>query len=415
MPLDKKTLWIVGGFAVLLIVALLLATGVIPGLRKKTAKTELIIWGFDSKSVGDQIITKYHADHPTVTVTYRALSPTTYETDLVNGLATGKGPDIFMIGNSWLARHGDKMVPAPQSVATAASVEGAFPTVVAQEFTNSGAAYALPLYMDTYALIYNKDLFDRADITLPPNNWLAFQDTVQKINAHSPSGGAAAISGSNATIEGASDIVALLMMQSGVPMVDKDGKAKLTGGEGALAFYAKFANPKGSYYAWDSLAPTAFERFARGTLPMLFGTHAEVAALRRANPALRIGVAPLPQAPQAPVNFAIYAGLGVWVGSAHPNEAWQFIADITTNADTALAYATAKNAPPVLRLLIAQLENDPTIGVFVKQELTARPWYRVNENAAAQIFSNMIESVTSGTATPATALRTAENALNDGQ
>lgn len=410
MPLDilnKKTLWIGGGFIILLIVAVLLGTGVIPGIRKKIVKTELTVWGFDTKSVWDTIAIKYHQDHPTITVQYREIDPASYETELLNGLATGKGPDIFMIKNPWLARHGDKMIPAPQSIATAATVEALFPSAVTQELTNSGAVYALPLYMDTYAFIYNKDLFDRAGITLPPNNWLDFQDTVKKIGV-----GAAAIGGSDRTIQGASDIVALLMMQSGVPMVDKDGEAKLAGGESALAFYAKFANPRSDYYAWDNKMPTAFARFAHGTLPMMFGTHAEAVALHEANPALRIGVAPMPQAPQAPVNLAKYAALSVWALSTHPNEAWQFIKDITTNPDAALAYATATNEPPALRSLIDQFANDPEIGVFVRQELTARPWYRINETATAQLFSNMIESVVSGDATPAAALRAAESALN---
>ncbi len=405
MPL-KKTLWIGGGFAVLLVLAILIATGAID-LVKKTTKTELAVWGFDNAAAWDAIGAKYHKEHPETTVKYRALSPANYETELLNGLATGNGPDIFMAMNTWLPRHGDKMVPAPAEIATAASVDALFPTAAAQELTANGAAYALPLYMDTYALIYNKDLFDKAGITLPPANWLAVQDLAKKLGGNS-----VALGGSERTVEGASDIVALLMMQSGVPMTDRDGKARFTGGEGALSFYTKFASPKGGYYAWDNKLPTAFERFARGTLPMLVGTHAEVAALRRANPALRIGIAPLPQAPQAPVNFATYAALAVWVGSGHPAEAWQFVHDIATNPENALAYAATANVPPTHRALIGQFENDLDMGVFVRQSLTARPWFRLDEGKARQAFSDMIESVTSGASSVAEAIRAAENAVN---
>jgi ABC-type glycerol-3-phosphate transport system substrate-binding protein len=145
---------------------------------------------------------------------------------------------------------------------------------------------------------------------------------------------------------------------------------------------------------------------------MLIGTHAEVVALRKANPALRIGIAPVPQAPSAPVNFATYAGLSVWVGSAHPAEAWSFIHDITNNLENALIYAVAANVPPTHRALIGQFENDPDVGVFVKQSLTARPWYRLNEATAREAFSNMIESVTSGALSPQAAIRATEDILN---
>ncbi len=406
MPVEKKTVWIAAGFGALLIVAILIATGAI-NLTKKTAKTELAVWGFDSPAVWEKITTKYHQDHPAVTVTYRAIQPATYETDLLNGLATGNGPDVFMIMNPWLARHGDKMVPAPAEIATAATVDAAFPTAVTQELTNGGSVYALPLYMDTYALIYNKDLFDKAGVTLPPTSWLTLQDLVKKLGKNS-----LALGGHETTIEGATDILALMMMQDNVKMTDRDGKTRLTGGEGALSFYTKFTNPKGGYYAWDNKQPTAFTRFAQGTLPMLIGTHAEVVALRKANPALRIGVAPVPQAPQAPVNFATYAALSVWVGSAQPTEAWQFISNLTANPENALAYAASANVPPAHRSLIGQFENDPDVGIFVRQSLTARPWYRLNEAMAREAFSKMIESVTSGTMSPREAIRTTEDALN---
>ncbi len=406
MPVEKKTLWIAVAFAALLVVAILIATGAI-SLTKKTAKTEISVWGFDAPAVWEKIAAEYHAKHPAVTVKYRALSPASYETDLLNGMATGTGPDVFMIMDTWLTRHGDKMAPAPADIATAATVDAAFPAAVAQELTNAGSTYALPLYMDTYALIYDKDLFDKAGITLPPDNWLALQDLAKKLGKNS-----VALGGSDKTVEGASDIVALLMMQDGVPMVDRDGKAKLQGGEGALSFYAKFSDPKGGYYAWDGKLPTAFERFARGTLPLLIGTHAEAVALRAANPALRIGVASLPQAPNGPVNLATYAALSVWGRSAHPAEAWQFVNGLTTDPDNALTYAAATNVPPALRTLIGRFENDPDVGVFVRQSLTARPWYRANETAARQAFSDMIESVTSGAATATEAVRAAEDALN---
>jgi len=404
MPIEKKTLWIAVGFTALLLVAILLATGTI-SLTKKTKKVELTVWGFDTPRTWEKITTQYNAENPAMTITYRAISPLNYETELVNGMAAGTGPDIFMIMNTWLTRHGNKIAPAPQDIATTATVDALFPTTVAQEYTANGTAYALPLHMDTYALIYNKDIFDAAGITLPPNNWLALQDLVKKLGKN-----VIALGGSEKTIEGASDILALMMMQGGVPMTGSDGATKLTGGEGALSFYTKFASPKSGYYTWDNKAPSAFERFAQGKLMMLVGTHAEVMALRAANPALRIGIAPLPQVPDAPVNLATYAGLSVWIGSAQSKEAWQFIKDLTTTPENALLYATSANVPPAHRALIGQFENDPVVGVFVRQALTARPWYRANEGVTRQTFSDMIESVLKGT-TITNALRATEQTL----
>jgi multiple sugar transport system substrate-binding protein len=407
MPLTKKTIFAALAFGALLVFAVLIATGTIR-LTKKIKKTELSVWGFDTPAAWEKITAKYHADHPEVTVTYRAISPAEYEIALLNGLAAGQGPDLFMIMDTWLPRHGNKMIPAPADIATTATFDANFPRAATEQLTYNGAAYALPLYMDTYAVIYNKDLFDKAGIAFPPSSWIGMQDLAKKLGKNS-----IALGGSEKTIEGASDIVAVMMMQDGVPMTNTDGTAKFQGGENALAFYAKFSNPKGGYYAWDNKTPTAFTRFTQGKLPLLIGTHAEAVALNAANPALRIGIAPLPQPPAGtPANLATYAALAVWNGGKNMNEAWRFAADITLNPENALLYASSANVPPAHRTLIERFQNDPAIGVFMRQALTARPWYRLHEGRAREILSSMIELVVSGASMPIEALRRAEQALD---
>ena len=405
MPLDRRPIWI-GASIVVLVVAVLVGTGIFPVFKKRAPKTELTVWGLDSPSVWEPIVAQYHKDNPSVTVTYRALSAATYENDLVNGLATGQGPDIFMIGNAWLPKHGSKLAPAPANIITAAQADTLFPAAVSQDFAVASAVYALPLYMDTLALIYNRDTFDAKGVATPPTDWAGLQELSRRLGK-----GSVALGGSDATIEGASDILALLLMQSGAPMAGTDGKISFRGGEGALSFYAKFADPRSAYYAWDGKQPSAFRRFAAGNLPMLFGYHSEAAALAAANPALRIGIAPLPQNAGAAVNAPSYAGLAVWAKSAHPNEAWQFVKTLTAVPEKAGAYAAATNNPPALRALVSGFDANPFLATFARQTLTARSWPRRDEASARAALSAVIESVHGG-AGAEQALREAEDALN---
>ena len=53
--------------------------------------------------------------YPNVTIVYTKKDETTYQQDLLNALASGKGPDIFAISNSWLPEYIDKIVPAATS------------------------------------------------------------------------------------------------------------------------------------------------------------------------------------------------------------------------------------------------------------------------------------------------------------
>src|SRR3989344_8708852 len=185
MPLTNKWLWIGGGFGALVIFAVLLATGVIPGMRKNIRAVELTMWGFDDRKVWEPVIRKYKELDSGIEVKYMQLSPANYETQMVNGLATGNGADIVMINNTWLARHGNKLMPAPAETITPAQAEELFPRAVVQDFTAGGAVYALPIYMDTLALIYNNDSFDKKGIAEPPASWLDFQEIVRKLGVGS--------------------------------------------------------------------------------------------------------------------------------------------------------------------------------------------------------------------------------------
>ena len=193
------------------------------------------------------------------------------------------------------------------------------------------------------------------------------------------------------------------MMQAGVPMIDEQGRANFTGAEPALAFYLKFGNPESAY----------FERFARGELAMMFGYQYEARTLAALNPALRFGVTNMPQSSRTVVNYPSYAGLGVWNQSAHANDAWQFIIDITTKTPAALTYISATNKPPALRTLITQFQNDPQTAVFANQALTARSWPHIDDRAIDDIFSVMIDSIQTTGVSINTALNTAEARLNE--
>ncbi len=406
MPLNRQSLAI-GGFVLLLVFGVLVGTGVIPGFKKTVVKTEIAIWGFDSPNAWTEITSGYHSANPAITVTYTQLSPNDYENLLLNGLATGNGPDIFMIRNAWLPKHGNKLAPAPADIVSAAQADTLFPAAVIQDFTAGGAVYALPLYMDTLGLVYNKDIFDAKGIALPPSNWLSFQELVRKLGK-----GSAAIGGSNRTMQNASDILVALMMQAGAPMVDASGRTSFRGGEDGLAFYAKFADPTSAYYVWDNRLPSDIERFARGTLPMMFGYHADVAAIRRANPALRVGVVPMLQLTGIPLTIPSYAGLAVWSQSRNQAVAWAFIRDLTTIPDNAIPYANSIDEPSALRATAGAYANDPYIGPFASQILAARSWPRADESVAQATLSTMIEAVTGGTASASQAIQEAENRLN---
>jgi len=417
MPRSRVIL--IGIFGLLALFFALLFLGIIPGLQEDAkSKTPLTFWGvFDSKDVIDSV----SASVPGYTITYRQFSPQTYESELLNALAAGNGPDVFMFHNSWLPKHADKIAPVTARDLSIGSLRDYFPTVVEQDFApDRQTIYALPLYMDTLALLYNRDIFDTKGVPLPPKNWSEFLATIPKLREIDSTGritkAAAAIGGSGKSINRASDLLSEIMLQAGVSMTSNDyGRATFsTNGLQPLLFYTQFANSASEAYTWSDAFGNSIDSFADGSTAMMFNYSYQIPILLQKNPFLSIGVAPFPQPAGAeanPVNFANYWGVAVASQTRVPTEAWQFILKLTTDESIAGTYANATGRLPALKSLISARLNDPIWGVFANAALSARSWPQIDNNAVDQIFSNLIENVITGKSDAARALQEAERSV----
>jgi len=149
-----------------------------------------------------------------------------------------------------------------------------------------------------------------------------------------------------------------------------------------------------------------------GKLPIMFGYHSLVAALQNANPALRIGISPMPQSGTTEtINHPSYAGLAVWSQSRNPLLAWQFVRAVTADPANSFAYLNLSNHPPALRALLGEFSRDPNRAVFASQALTARSWLRRDQVQASALISRMVESVIRDRESPASAIRNANDNL----
>src|SRR4051812_47457219 len=112
MKQNKKSIFkkITLGFVVLVFAVVSSGCGSAP----QGAKVTLKIWKpFVDSDKMNLIIESYRKIHPNVTIEYSKRNIENYEGDLLNALASGTGPDIFSINNTWLPLYLDKVVPAP--------------------------------------------------------------------------------------------------------------------------------------------------------------------------------------------------------------------------------------------------------------------------------------------------------------
>lgn len=417
------------GAAALLIVLLLLSFFcVIPGRKgcsPAAQKYELTMWGvFDEDDIWNSLLLGFKGAGGNVTLTYKQIPYADYEKELLNAFAAGRGPDIFMMHHTWLPKFADKITPAPQDEGwlTYSQYRDMFVDVVSDDFTRSRSdIYGIPLYVDTLALFYNRDLFNSAGIAEPPKTWEEFQELIERLTLIDSNGNivrSGAAMGTARNINRSTDILSLLFLQTfgDTPFVDPEGRsARLTGAIGgagdpfspgveALRFYTDFANPALKSYTWNRDQHYSIDAFIEGSTAMMLNYSHHIETVKNRAPQMSFGIARVPQ-PKAlfdqkrAVDYAGYFGLAVarTNDKRRANAAWSFL-QYMMEAPQQLAYHKATLRPPARRDLLSQLANDPDFSVFAQQALTARSWYQPDNVAVETLFADMIESVIDGTA-----------------
>jgi hypothetical protein len=80
--------------------------------------------------------------------------------------------------------------------------------------------------------------------------------------------------------------------------------------------------------------------------------------------------------------------------------------------DPTAEYLNRTHKPAARRDLIERQKNNPILGVFARQALTAKSWKQVDSLAIDKIFVDMIDEVNRGIKNVADAIQTAEARIN---
>jgi multiple sugar transport system substrate-binding protein len=379
---------------------------------------------FEDSQHMDVLFQEYRKLHPNVTIEYTKKNVETYEQDLLNALAAGQGPDVFSIHNTWLPKYLDKVQPASSSVYTFSDYKRAFVDVAVSDFTKDQVVYGVPLSVDSLALYYNKDLLGSAGIATPPKTWDELTQDVQRLKRQDRTGYFAVSGvalGTNANVNRAVDIMYLFMLQQGVQPYSPDGDRPtfaqgtrvggefLQPGQTALTYYTAFSNPLSPNYNWNAASDYSIDAFANGRAAMLYSYSYTRDTIVQKSPNLNFDVAPAPQPTlqQPAVNFSNYWGEVVSKQSPNAAVAWDFLKFISGKDALDKYYAAAKQ-PSSRRDLIELQLQDPDIGVFAAANLTAKSFYRPNQQVIDDIIGKMIDAVVLRGLEPDQALSQAE-------
>lgn len=403
--------------------ALIILVGGVLFFGRRAAQPQPAIISFwsikDDAAVWEPVISRFQEENPHLTVNYTRLEETTYEDVLINRLAEGRGPDIFVLPNTLLVKHRDKILPLPKEFnLKAKDFQAVFADIASAELIGpQGEIWGAPLFVDTLALFYDRDVFNTAGIAAPPKNWDQVAETAKLLTKINPSreiekSGMAL--GTYDNVDYAFEILSALMLQNGDPIISRDtGEVAVEqGAEKALDFYTSFAKASGQNFSWADYRKNSFTAFGEGDVAMVFGFAEDVARITARNPHLAFRALPFPQSPSAKtaITYGRYFFPAVSKFSPNPTAAWQFVL-YATLGEGARIYNEQTGRPPARRDLIATGANSAILDVFYKQVLTAKSWPVPDETGARRLFQEAVNSVVTRTATPDQATRRLKDQL----
>ena len=422
-------------FSVLILVLAVsqLALSCGPGGNKNTGeKVELLIWKpFEEEANLRPIFEDYTKLHPNVTFHYAKKDITTYESEILNALAAGAGPDIFSIHNDWLAKYQDKMTPAPDNLFSAREFSDTFVDVIGDDLRDAaGHLYALPLSLDVLALYYNRDLLGSAGIAQPPVTWAELVSIVKKLTRQDRLGNFTVngiAMGTASNVNRATDILSLLMLQNGTQVyaanrssatLDREIGApdgsRFNPGVQALEFYTQFSSPAKETYTFNVKNNQSIDAFVGGQAAMMLGYAYMEPVIAAKAPLLNFGIAPVPQIDlsKPKTNFANYYAEGVSKISPHAAVAWDFL-KFATQAQSLEKYYSLHKQAAVRKDLISTQISDSEIGVFAEGALTAKTFYKPDSAGVESALARAIDDVVLRGKSPQQSVSTANQILND--
>ncbi|MEX0917081.1 MAG: extracellular solute-binding protein [Candidatus Paceibacterota bacterium] len=391
------------------------------GSKERAGPVE--IWGTAPRGVMNEIIGDLRRTRDDFdSVEYVEKNPATYYQEFVEALASGTGPDLFMLDQDEILQHENKAVLIPYDNYPQRDFRNTF-IQEGELYATTKGIIALPFSVDPLVMYWNRTLFQSAGIANPPEFWDEFLTLAPRLTQRDQAFNiikSAVALGEYQNVRHAKEILTTLLFQAGTPIINSNLEVVLDEqfsfstkpSHAALRFYTEFADPVRDAYSWNRALPESRQAFISGDLAVYFGFASELEGIRNANPNLNFDVAFLPQSRDSGerLTFGSMRALAISRQSENPGGAL-VVAEVLTSPEVLARYEEFSGLPPVRRDMLAQKTGIAHKDTFYDSALVAQAWLDPNPITTDTIFKDMVESVLSGSLRISDAVRTADSEL----
>lgn len=314
----------------------------------------------------------YMKEHPDVDLQIESVISHEYETLLKTRFASGEAPDIF--NNEGYAKM-DLWMDYLEDLSDQPWV-GDMLDFTKDGISRDGSIYGLPLYLEGYGFLYNKDYFEAAGIAEVPTTLTALTEAVEKLEAAGYK--VFAINGAEWYPNGT--------FLANIPMAQQGDTDQLIAG---LNDGTQTIMDNELYKDWMNLVKlmkehviadpltidfsTVVSDFANGDVAMILGLNGYQPMIDEVDPEMNVGIMPMPINDDAELNDKIYASVSTYwcvnKNSASKDAAKEFLNWLVTS-ETGKRYLTEEfGFIPGLSTIEADAETVGPIGVGIQEYL----------------------------------------------
>ncbi len=340
--------------------------------------TTLTYWGlWEPPSVMEPVISAFEKDNPNIKINYIVQSHKDYQQRLSNVLNSKESPDIVKLHTSWLPLFKKQLMPAPVNTISPSQLATNFYPVIQSTLSLNNQVYGIPITAEGLALFINSEMYKQASLQIP-ETWEDLKNNAKQLTQRDPETGkitrAGVALGNTTNVSHWADIVSLMLLQSGVDLLDPQPQSIID----TLTFYTMFITKD---RVWDDTLPDSINAFANGKVAMIFAPSWRAVEIQTINPSLNWQTAPVPQLPDTPtVSWASIWFEAVPKNARHYQEAWKFLSFLSSAKAQQLLFESASkdrgvSQPPANKAVSVIAQQNPILKPFVDSLPSAKTFY----------------------------------------
>src|SRR3989344_27175 len=216
---------VTGIFIVFIVFAVLVFSGIIPffGASPAGVGGTVILWGtLPADYLSNSLSDFNRANDKLLVVRYVQKNEETFDRELVEAIASQRGPDMILLPQDLIVRHSNKVFPISYEQMSVRSFKDTFIEEGELYFTKEGIS-ALPLSVDPLILFWNRDIFNAEAIPTPPAFWDQFLTIAPAVTVKDEAlnvSRSLIAFGEFKNVTHAKDIISMLILQAGNPITE---------------------------------------------------------------------------------------------------------------------------------------------------------------------------------------------------